>query len=301
MLLRSILLYLSRKKKFAESIMKFSVFNKMALRFVAGHTINDAVESAHKLNQTKITATFDHLGENVLTDEQAIESANEYIVILNEINKHKCIANASLKLTQMGLDISPSLCLSNVEKIVKRANELNNFIRIDMESSNYTDLTLDIFQKLRKQYNNVGIVIQAYLYRSEKDIDEILKMKGSIRLCKGAYMEPSTVAFKKKKETDLNFIKLTEKLLLDSEYHAIATHDEKMIQATLDIAKKNNVPNNHYEFQMLYGIRRERQLELVQQGYNMRIYVPYGKEWYPYFMRRLGERPANIFFILKYM
>lgn len=301
MILRSVLLYMSGKKKFAEKVIRIGMFNRMAFRFVAGEEINKAIEVAKEFNKDSITVTFDHLGENVSSKEQAIEAANEYLMILDEINKDNCIANVSLKLTQMGMDIGHSFCLDNVERIVKKAKELNNFVRIDMESSNYTDLTMDIFKNLHSKYDNVGIVIQAYLYRSSKDIDDILKIKGRIRLCKGAYMEPSTIAFKKKKDTDANFIELMRKLLMDSEYHAIATHDEKMIQATIDFVKKKGIPKNKFEFQMLYGIRRDKQLHLAQEGYNVRIYVPYGKEWYPYFMRRLGERPANLFFILKYL
>jgi proline dehydrogenase len=292
---------MSRQKKFAERITRIGVFKRMAYRFVAGEGIDQAIEVANVLNKNNIKVTFDHLGENVSNEEQAKQAADEYIVILEEIKKNNCSANVSLKLTQMGMDIGHSFCLNNVERIVKKAKELNNFVRIDMESSNYTDLTLDIFKQLKQRYDNVGIVIQAYLFRSSKDIDEIIKIKGRVRLCKGAYMEPSTIAFKKKRDTDANFIELMKKLLMDSEYHAIATHDEKMIQATINFAKEKGIPKDKFEFQMLYGIRRERQLELANDGYNVRIYVPYGKEWYPYFMRRLGERPANLFFILRYL
>jgi len=292
---------MSRQKKFAERITRIGVFKRMAYRFVAGEGIDQAIEVANVLNKNNIKVTFDHLGENVSNEEQAKQAADEYIVILEEIKKNNCAANVSLKLTQMGMDIGHSFCLNNVERIVKKAKELNNFVRIDMESSNYTDLTLDIFKQLKQRYDNVGIVIQAYLFRSSKDIDEIIKIKGRVRLCKGAYMEPSTIAFKKKRGTDANFIELMKKLLMDSEYHAIATHDEKMIQATINFAKEKGIPKDKFEFQMLYGIRRERQLELANDGYNVRIYVPYGKEWYPYFMRRLGERPANLFFILRYL
>lgn len=197
MLLRRILLYLSKQKKFAEKVTKLSVFNKMALRFVAGETIPAAIETIKKLNARKIAATLDHLGENVVTKEQAIASANEYLEILDEIQKSSVNANVSLKLTQMGMDIDPKLCHANVESIIKKAKGYNNFVRIDMESSNYTDLTLDVFQRLRAQYDNVGIVIQAALFRSEKDIDDIIRAKGRVRLCKGAYLEPSSVAFKK--------------------------------------------------------------------------------------------------------
>ena len=301
MLSRRILLYLSKQKKFAEKVTKLSVFNKMALRFVPGETIPAAIETIKKLNGQKITATLDHLGENVVTKEQAIASADEYLDILDEIKKNSVDANASLKLTQMGLDVDPKLCYENVEKIIKRAKEYNNFVRIDMEASNYTDLTLDIFQRLRAQYDNVGIVVQAYLFRTEKDVDDIIRLKGQVRLCKGAYMEPSSVAFKKKKDTDANYVLLMKKLLTDTQYHAIATHDEKMIKATIDFAKEKGIANDKYEFQMLYGIRRERQFELAKAGYRVRIYVPYGKEWYPYNMRRLAERPANLLFVMKYM
>jgi len=273
----------------------------MAERFIAGETREDAIRITKRLNANNIAVTFDHLGENTFTKEQSEAAAAEYVILLEEINKNNINANISIKLTQMGLDIDSKICYQNVEQILKKAAELNNFVRIDMESSNYTDLTLEIFKNLRKKYENVGIVIQAYLYRSAKDIDEILQIKGSIRLCKGAYNEPSTIAFKRKRDTNKNYLLLMKKLLSDSQYHAIATHDEKIIRATIEYIKEFNLPKDKFEFQMLYGIRTKRQLELTKEGYKMRVYLPYGTEWYPYFMRRLGERPANLFFFIKHL
>lgn len=301
MILRNILLYLASKKNLANKIMRLKIFKNMANRFIAGETREDAIRITKKLNAENIAVTFDHLGENTFTKEQSESAAEEYIILLEEINKNNINANISIKLTQMGLDIDSKICYQNVEKILKKAAELNNFIRIDMESSNYTDLTLEVFKNLRKRYENVGIVIQAYLYRSAKDIDEILQLRGSIRLCKGAYNEPSTIAFKRKKDTDKNYLLLMKKLLFDSQYHAIATHDEKIIRAAIEYVREFNLPKEKFEFQMLYGIRTNRQLELTKEGYRMRIYLPYGTEWYPYFMRRLGERPANLFFFIKHL
>lgn len=301
MILRNILLYLASKKNLANKIMRLKIFKNMANRFIAGETREDAIRITKKLNAENIAVTFDHLGENTFTKEQSESAAEEYIILLEEINKNNINANISIKLTQMGLDIDSKICYQNVEKILKKAAELSNFVRIDMESSNYTDLTLEVFKNLRKRYENVGIVIQAYLYRSAKDIDEILQLNGSIRLCKGAYNEPSTIAFKRKKDTDKNYLLLMKKLLFDSQYHAIATHDEKIIRAAIEYVREFDLPKEKFEFQMLYGIRTNRQLELTKEGYRMRVYLPYGTEWYPYFMRRLGERPANLFFFIKHL
>jgi proline dehydrogenase len=218
---------------------------------------------------------------------------------LDTIHANKLDSNVSLKLTQFGLGIEEEFCKQNVESVVVRAKEFNNFVRIDMEGSPYTDSTLRVFKSLRKQYENVGIVLQAYLYRTEKDVRDVLQADARVRLCKGAYKEPPEIAFKEKSGTDANFIKLMKILLKSGIYHGIATHDPAMIQATKDFAAQNNISKEKFEFQMLYGIRRDLQDNLLKEGYHVRVYVPYGGEWYSYLMRRMAERPANLLFVLR--
>jgi proline dehydrogenase len=207
--------------------------------------------------------------------------------------------NVSIKPTQVGLKIDKRLCEQNFTKIIERAKKYDNFVRMDMEGSDCTQDTLEVFYSLRKKYDNVGIVIQSYLYRSEKDVDEVLKLGSRIRLCKGAYKEPKEIAFPKKQQVDENFLKLTKKMLKSGIYHGIATHDEKLIEKTKEFVQKENIPKDRFEFQLLHGIRTELGRKLIREGYNLRIYIPFGREWYPYFMRRLAERPANLFFFLK--
>jgi proline dehydrogenase len=273
---------------------------KFALRFVAGETLDQAAKAIMALNWKGITATFDHLGENVNSEEEAVASAEAYIQILDRIARDKLNSNVSLKLTQMGLDVDEELCFRNLDRICGRARDLNNFVRIDMESSAYTDRTLNVFRRLWHEggYRNVGVVLQAYLYRTEKDVREMNSLGARVRLCKGAYNEPESVAFAKKSDVDANFAKLTRLLLLEGKYPGLATHDSRLINYAKRFAQARNIDRSRFEFQMLYGIRREEQLELVREGYNMRVYVPYGHEWYPYFMRRLAERPANVVFFM---
>lgn len=301
--MRSFFIFLSQRKGIKKIIEGFPPSKKLVERFVSGETLDDAINAVKKLNQENIIASLDHLGENVENEEEAKKSADVYIEILERINKEKIDSNVSIKLTQMGLDIGEEFCYKNVKKIVETAKKLKNFVRIDMESSDYTDRTINIYDELRKEFpENVGIVLQAYLYRTERDLKELFE-KGflNVRICKGAYKEPKEIAFPKKKDVDENFKKLIRICFenLDKVYPAIATHDEKIINWSIDYIKQNNIPADKFEFQMLYGIRYELQKKLVEAGYRMRVYVPYGKEWYPYFMRRLGERPANLFFIIK--
>jgi proline dehydrogenase len=274
---------------------------RFALRFVAGETLDQAVKAIMALNRNGIMATFDHLGENVDTAEAAIAAADSYIQILERIVSSGINSNASLKLTQMGLDVDKELCFQNLCRICQRAKELNNiFVRIDMESSAYTERTLDMFRRLWHDagYRNVGVVLQSYLYRTEGDVREMNKLGARVRLCKGAYNEPAEVAFPRKEDVDANYAKLTRLLLTEGNYPAIATHDPRLIEYTKRFAARRGIEPSKFEFQMLYGVRRESQVELVRQGYNMRVYVPYGHEWYPYFMRRLAERPANVMFVM---
>jgi proline dehydrogenase len=223
----------------------------------------------------------------------------EYLRVLDRIEATGVNSNISVKLTQLGLDIDEDYCLQNTRRIVEAAKHHSNFVRIDMEDSSKTDATLRIFKRLYSEYGNVGVVLQAYLYRAEKDVDDVLAMGARIRLCKGAYKEPPEVAFPEKSDVDANFVKLMKKLLKSGVYHGIATHDERMVRATKEFAASEGVSKDAFEFQMLYGVRRDLMLKLAREGYRVRAYVPYGEYWYPYFMRRLAERPANVWFVLK--
>jgi proline dehydrogenase len=297
-MLRGTLLYLSEqpalKRVFGGPLAK-----PLVSRFVAGVSLNEAIEGVKKLNAAGMTATLDYLGESVHSAQLAGAAAMQYIAILHAIDRAQARSNASLKLTQMGLDVDRALCVRNVERIVAQAAQFDNFIRIDMEGSEHTQVTLDIHRELFAKYKNVGTVIQAYLYRSENDIRELNRLGARVRPCKGAYNEPPSVAFPDKADVDKNFVKLMQLLLSEGVYPGIATHDEKMIEATRDYAAKHGIAPDRFEFQMLYGIRRDLQERIVRDGFRLRIYVPYGEEWYPYMMRRLAERPANIVFVLR--
>jgi proline dehydrogenase len=298
--LRQAFLTLSNSRELQDVALHNRAARKFALRFVAGETLQHAVRAIRALNQMGIMATVDHLGENVTTPDAAIAAADSYLEILDAIRQYGLNSNISLKLTQMGLDVDEELCYRNVARICEHARELNNFVRIDMESSAYTERTLNIFRRLWHQagYRNVGVVLQAYLYRTENDVREMNRIGARVRLCKGAYNEPPTVAFPRKADVDANFARLTRLLLTEGTYPAIATHDERLINYTKRFAAARGIDASRFEFQMLYGVRRELQVALVRQGYNMRVYVPFGTEWYPYFMRRLAERPANVVFVL---
>jgi len=301
MLTKSILLYLSNSPGFKSFLTRFKSFNNVTHRFVAGEELTDAVAAIRQLNQKQIRASFDHLGESISSEAETRAEVREYIQVLDAINDNALDSNVSVKLTQLGLDISPEVCYENTRTIVEAAARYRNFVRIDMEDSTKTDATLDIFRRLRSEFDNVGIVVQSYLYRTEKDIDELLALGARIRLCKGAYKEPASVAFQDKRDVDANYVKLMQKLLVSGIYHGIATHDEKMIEATRQFASENHITADRFEFQMLYGVRRDLQDKLIAEGYRMRVYVPYGRYWYPYFMRRLAERPANVWFVMKNM
>lgn len=296
-MLRGALLYLS-EQSLAKRVFGGPLAKPLVSRFVAGVRLGEAIEQVQRLNAAGMTATLDYLGESVRDAEAAGAAATQYIAILHAVERAGVQCNASLKLTQMGLDVDRALCMRNLDRIVAQANQVGNFIRIDMEGSTHTQVTLDIFHDLFARHKNVGAVIQAYLYRSENDIRELNAIGARVRLCKGAYNEPTSVAFAEKADTDKNFIKLMQLLLSEGNYPAIATHDERMIAATREYAAKHGIPPEHFEFQMLYGIRRDLQEQIVRDGYRMRIYVPYGEEWYPYMMRRMAERPANILFVL---
>ncbi|HEY8460580.1 MAG TPA: proline dehydrogenase family protein [Blastocatellia bacterium] len=299
MISRAALLYLSQKNELKDFFSKFPGFSRVTRRFIAGENIDDAIAAILELNRAGMAATFDHLGESTTSRAEAESDVREYLRALDRIENAGANSNISVKLTQLGLDIDKDYCLGNARRIVEAAKRHGNFVRIDMEDSSKTDATLDIFKRLYGEYGNVGIVLQAYLYRTEKDVDETLAMGARIRLCKGAYKESAEVAFPEKSDVDANFVRLMKKLLKSGVYHGIATHDEKIIAATMEFAASEGISRDAFEFQMLYGIRRDLQSKLVRDGYRMRIYVPYGEHWYPYFMRRLAERPANVWFVLK--
>jgi proline dehydrogenase len=301
MLTRNILLYLSRQEGLKNSAVRFAPFKRLTARFIAGEDIDSAVEAIEELNRKGCTASFDHLNESVTKVEDTAAEVSEYLRILARIDETGINSNISIKLTQFGLEIDKELAFKNARAIVEESARRRNFVRIDMEGSNVTQSTIDTFKRLRAEFglNDVGIVLQAYLYRTANDLQELLKLPARIRLCKGAYDEPAEIAYPQKSDVDRNFVHLMKMLLSSGVYHGIATHDPKMIEATIEFMQKEGLGKKSFEFQMLYGIRRDLQEQLVADGYNMRVYVPYGEYWYPYFMRRLAERPANLWFVLK--
>jgi proline dehydrogenase len=275
------------------------LLTRMARSFVAGETVEDAIKNVRKLNEKGIMATLDVLGESVTDRETAEKAVNAYLDLLEAIPRAGVDSHVSLKLTQMGLDIDTEYCHQNILKIVQKAKALGNFVRIDMEGTPHTQRTLDIFYRLRKDYDNVGIVVQAYLYRTEKDVQDLNVIKAKIRICKGAYKEPKDLAIKKMRDIRTNFIKLAEMLFRDGDYPAIATHDDRLITWTKEYVASNNISNDRFEFQYLYGIRNKAFRNLAEEGYRVRCYTPFGTHWIPYFSRRLRERKENVFFVLK--
>lgn len=303
-MMRAFFLWMSHSKLLRRLVTGLGIARRAALRFVAGETIDDAIRAIRELNAHRILATVDHLGENVASEADARRATDDYLAVLDRIGKEGVQSHASLKLTQLGLDIGIEFCRDNVARILRKAKAIDTFIRIDMESSDYTARTLDVFYSLRQEFDNVGIVIQSYLYRSKDDIATLCQAGANVRLCKGAYKEPPDRAFPQKADVDSSYVALTHMLISDSArargtYAAIATHDPKMIEAALAYIAEHDAPRDCFEFQMLHGIRRDLQQQLAEQGYTVRVYVPYGTEWYPYFMRRLAERPANVWFILR--
>jgi proline dehydrogenase len=301
MLTRSALIWLSGHEGLKDFAARFKTFQKLTTRFVAGETIDDVIPYIREINRENCTASFDHLNESVASAAEADHEVDEYLNILRKIDETRIRSNVSIKLTQFGLELDPELAYRNARRVVEEAHRRGNFVRVDMEGSNVTQATIDLFKRLRAEYglDDVGVVLQSYLRRTMADAQELVKLPARIRICKGAYNEPPEVAFPDKKDVDANYIKVMQLLLASGVYHGIATHDPKMIDATIDFATREGIGKEKYEFQMLYGIRRDLQRQLARDGFNMRVYVPYGKHWYPYFMRRLAERPANIWFVLK--
>jgi proline dehydrogenase len=302
--LRALFIYLSESRSLRGIAERSSMGKNFSSRFVAGSHEGDALRVTEGLNHQGLTVSIDNLGENVTNAEEARASAQLYHNLLDDIAKRGLKANISLKLTHMGLDVDEKLARDLVSGLVAKTASMNprNFVRVDMEGSPYTQRTLDFVHELHRAPGNsgsVGTVIQSYLMRSEEDVNKLLAAGIRIRLCKGAYKEPADIAFQKKSDVDANYVKLMKTLMKSKVYHGLATHDEKIINQAKEFAIKERIPKDAFEFQMLHGIRRDLQEALVRDGWGMRVYVPFGTEWYPYFMRRLAERPANVFFIAK--
>lgn len=301
-MLRATFIALSESRSLRHLAESSSIGHRVSARFVAGTAVGDALRVTEETNALGMSVSLDNLGENVTNAEEAENSAKLYHELLDRIAERRLDANVSLKLTHMGFDIDPGLATNIVFGLVQHAREKQNFVRVDMEGSPYTQRTLDLVRNIHSQNGNrgtVGAVIQAYLRRSEDDVRTLVAQGIRIRLCKGAYKEAAEIAFAAKSDVDANYVKLMKILLKSGIYHGIATHDEKMIEATIQFAQAEKISAGAFEFQMLYGIRRDLQRRLVKQGWRMRVYIPFGTEWYPYFMRRLAERPANALFVLR--
>jgi proline dehydrogenase len=298
-MLRQAFLYLSNQQRIFRFVRNNRFAKRLAQRFVAGETLEEAIRAVDPLNKKGITTSLDLLGESVHTEREAQAATREILTMLDRINERRVQANVSLKLTQMGLDISEELCVALMHDVVGRARDLRTFIRIDMEDSTYTERTLRLFEdRLHPSYgDHVGIVLQSYLYRTLADVERAIAIKARVRLCKGAYKEPATVAYPEKADVDANYVRCMHKLLSEGNYPALATHDDRIIKEAKRYVRANGIGPERFEFQMLYGVRRDLQERLVREGWRVRVYVPFGTQWYPYLMRRLAERPSNIAFI----
>lgn len=297
-ILRDFFLFLSKNEHLIKVARRYGL-RFGAARFVAGESLEMAAAIISELNRKGLSVTIDHLGEFIDNQHEAEERANQCLEAIRIISKNQLDSQISLKLTSMGLDISEQVVMKNMKKILEEAKAKQVFVTLDMEDFPRCQPTLEVFKKLKAEYNDIGTVIQAYLHRTEKDIDELNAWHPNLRLVKGAYKEPREIAFPEKSEVDANFKKIIKKHMLNGNYTAVATHDDKIIDYTKNLVKKHGIPTNRFEFQMLYGIRNDKQLDLVEEGYKVRVYVPYGTDWYGYFMRRLAERPANVAFVLK--
>ena len=298
-MLRSALLYLSNQRQVFDFVRHNGLAKQLASRFVAGEEVEPALDAVRALNGKGITASLDLLGESVTNAAEARATGREYVHLLDRIEERGLDANVSVKLTALGLDIGEDLCLNVVHTVLDRARELRTFVRLDMESSAYTERTLQLFyDRLYPEYpENVGIVLQSYLYRTEQDAVDAARAEARVRICKGAYKEPPTIAFPEKADVDRSYVRAMHTLMRDGHYPAIATHDEAILDEAKRFARAEGIATDRFEFQMLYGVRRDLQEQLVRQGYRLRVYVPFGTSWYPYLMRRLAERPANLMFM----
>jgi proline dehydrogenase len=299
MVLRSALLYLSRIKGLRRWMETSPAVTRLTSRFAAGLTLDDALAVSEKLRRERILVSLDHLGESVTSLKEAGDSLDSYLEALGRLSSGGFDASVSIKLTQFGLDLSETACRANVERLVGEAARHGKMVEIDMESSEYLDRTLDIAVAMHETYGNVRTVIQAYLHRSGKDLERLCEMGLPLRLCKGAYKEPPAIAMRRKRDVDANYVRLMKILMERGRYPGIATHDEKIVDEAHRFARERGIPAERYEFQMLYGIRRDLARRFVRDGYRIRLYVPYGVAWYPYFMRRLAERPANLVFLVR--
>ena len=297
-MLKDTLLYLAQNERLRDFVIQNRITRSASRRFVAGEVLDDAIQVTHELNKRGIQVALDLLGENVADEHEARKSTSNYINAINLVQRTDLDANISVKLTALGLDISRELCEENLRAILERGRELNIFVCIDMEASEYTAQTIEIAREAQKHYDQVGTVIQSYLYRSVEDIEQLVEQGVRIRLVKGAYKEPQSVAFQEKSDVDQNYVRLMRILLARGNFPAIATHDPAIIDAACTYIRDRGISKDAFEFQMLYGVRRDLQEKLVKQGYNMRVYVPYGSQWYPYLMRRMAERPANLMFVM---
>lgn len=298
-MLRRTFLYLSNQARLFQFVRHNGMAKRFASRFVAGETLDTALAAVRQLNARKIRASLDLLGESVTNEAEARAASRSYLDMLDRIHEAGVDANVSVKLTQMGLDISEELCVDIMQEILERARGYRTFVRLDMEGSPYTERTLRLFEdRLYPSFaENVGIVLQSYLYRTQADVERAVEVKCRVRLCKGAYNEPATVAFPEKRDVDANYVRCMQTLLTQGNYPGIATHDPAILAQAKRFVRAQNIPSERFEFQMLYGVRRDLQDQIVREGFNMRVYVPFGTQWYPYLMRRLAERPANVAFI----
>jgi proline dehydrogenase len=298
--LKGSLLYLANRRPVQRLVMRHDLLRGLTQRYVAGEELEDGVVVAQTLNTQGLLVSLDHLGESVSTPAAARRAVAAYIEALEAISAEDIEGNVSLKLTQLGLDLSREMCVAHLRQILERAQALNTFVRIDMESSAYTQRTLEVHQELwAAGFRNVGLVLQAYLYRTAADVERAIESGVQVRLCKGAYLEPARVAYSDKAEVDANYGRLMERLLVAGTHPAIATHDERLINRALEIARSEDISPDRFDFEMLFGVRRDLQLRLVSAGYRVRVYLPYGEEWYPYLVRRLAERPANLGFFVR--
>ena len=299
-LMRQGLLWLSERQGVFNFVRRNGLARKFASRFVAGETVAEGVAAARELSRRGITASLDLLGESVTVEAEAVAARDQYLAMLDRMADSGVEVNVSVKLTQMGLDIAEDLCEANMTRILEKAQALRGFVRLDMEGSAYTQRTLDFFRdRLFPRFGaHCGVVIQSMLRRSARDIEDLIALGARVRLCKGAYLEPPSVAFPDKADVDRSYVRLMERLLEAGTYPALATHDESIIARAREFVRTREIPPARYEFQMLYGVRRDLQDRLRQAGHNVRVYIPFGTQWYPYLMRRLAERPANIAFLL---
>jgi proline dehydrogenase len=297
-MLKDTLLYLAQNQRMHDFVVHNSITRNVSRRFVAGETLDDAVRAAHELNKQGLHVALDLLGENVTDDKETSVAVQDYLKAINLIERTHIDANISVKLTALGLDISKELCEENLRNVLEQADKQNIFVCIDMESSDYTERTIDMTLRMHEAFKNVGTVIQSYLYRSQEDLEQLIGQGVRVRLVKGAYKEQQPIAYQNKSDVDHNYVQLMTMLLSRGNYPAIATHDEAIINAACKHVRDHGISKSSFEFQMLYGIRRDLQEKLVGQGYNMRVYVPYGSQWYPYLMRRMAERPANLMFVM---